>query len=103
MDKKVIISIAVAAAFLLLYPYYMKRISPPAPNVPIVVTSTEVGTGADVAKTSGFDLPADITPPAPPTSATEAVMGKFKNMVGLGRLQGQEEGCACRKGRQRRG
>ncbi len=75
MEKKVIISIAVAAAFLLLYPYYMKRITPPAPAPSIEAGEKERG---------GFEVPAEVTP-APPLSATEAVMDKFKDMVGLGK------------------
>ena len=74
MDKKVIISIAVAAAFLLLYPYYMKRITPPAPKPSIEAGEKVKG---------GIEVPAEVAP-APATTATEAVMGKFKDMVGLG-------------------
>ncbi|MEE9543179.1 MAG: membrane protein insertase YidC, partial [Thermodesulfobacteriota bacterium] len=82
MDKKVIIAIAVAVVFLLLYPYYMKKVAP-VPSVD--ETSTEA------METDAFGEPVPALAPAPPTSATDAVMGKFKDMVGLG------EGKAKRK------
>jgi YidC/Oxa1 family membrane protein insertase len=76
MDKRVIIAIAVSVIFLLLYPYYMKKVAPPKS-----VEETSVQTTTD---SSPDALVESKAPAREPKSATEAVMGGFKNMVGLG-------------------
>lgn len=73
MDKKVVIAIAVSVVFLLLYPYYMKKVSPPPSPSSVEEASTGVTGGGEA-----------TTPSPLPKSASEAVMGKFKDMVGLG-------------------